>query len=133
VSATVETSAPSTIGVLPQDGELPLEQASVPLERLPVAVERPAGRQRTGHGQRVGTREARLSEQSPATLISHIARLEAAVGATLSLLRRCIVEQEAPTREALAAEAGFTMGMSREAALANLDELAQVVGVSSLR
>ena len=60
-------------------------------------------------------------------------RMEACLGAALSLLRRCIVEKKVPTREELAAEAGFSLGLSREAALKELDELAQLVGVSSLR
>ena len=78
-------------------------------------------------------RSTRLSEQPSRVLLRRISRLEASLGASLSMLRRCIVERETPTREALAAEAGFALGMSREAALAELDEMAQVVGVSSLR
>ena len=66
-------------------------------------------------------------------MIARIVRLEAAMGATLSLLRRCIVERTTPTREELAAEAGFVFGTSREAAMAELDEVAQMVGVSSIR
>ena len=78
-------------------------------------------------------RAATLAEQPTAVLLVRIARLEAAMSAALSLLRRCIVDCEPPTREALAAEAGFALGMSREAAMEELDEVAQIVGVSSLR
>lgn len=74
-----------------------------------------------------------LGEQPTAALLSRIARLEGSLGAALSLLRRSIVEGKTPTREALAAEAGFALGMSPDAALAELDEMAQLVGVSSLR
>jgi len=66
-------------------------------------------------------------------MVARMVRLEAAMGATLSLLRRCIVERATPTREELAAEAGFVFGTSREAAMAELDEVAQMVGVSSIR
>jgi hypothetical protein len=66
-------------------------------------------------------------------LLGHIARLEASTGAALALLRRCIVEHETPTREALAAEAEFVFGMPGEAALAEIDQVAEIVGVSSLR
>jgi hypothetical protein len=66
-------------------------------------------------------------------MVARMVRLEAAMGATLSLLRRCIVEHSTPTREQLAAEAGFVFGTSREAAMAELDEVAQMVGVSSIR
>jgi hypothetical protein len=63
----------------------------------------------------------------------HIARLEASTGAALALLRRCIVEDKTPTREALAAEAEFAFGIPSDAALAEIDEIAQMVGISSLR
>jgi hypothetical protein len=66
-------------------------------------------------------------------VLGHIARLEASTEAALALLRRCIVEDKSPTREALEAEAGFAFGMPGEAALAELDEVAQMVGISSLR
>jgi hypothetical protein len=66
-------------------------------------------------------------------VLGHIARLEASTGVGLALLRRCIVEDKSPTRDALAAEAEFVFGMPREAALAALDEVAQMVGISSLR
>jgi hypothetical protein len=66
-------------------------------------------------------------------LIERVTGLEAALGATLSLLRRCIVEHTTPTRDDLASEAAFVFGTSREAAMADLDEMAQMVGVSSVR
>jgi hypothetical protein len=66
-------------------------------------------------------------------LIERVTQLEAAMGATLSLLRRCIVEHTTPTREDLEAEAAFVFGTSRESAMAELDEVAQMVGVSSVR
>jgi hypothetical protein len=72
-------------------------------------------------------------EQLASELIERITGLEAALGATLSLLRRCIVEHTTPTREDLASEAAFVFGTSREAAMADLDEMAQMVGVSSVR
>ena len=66
-------------------------------------------------------------------VLGHIARLEASTRTALALLRRCIVEDKTPTREALAAEASFVFEMPGEAALAELDEVAQMVGISSLR
>jgi hypothetical protein len=66
-------------------------------------------------------------------VLGGIARLEASAGAALTLLRRCIVEQQAPTREALAAEAEFAFGMPAEVALAEIDEIAEMMGISSLR
>jgi hypothetical protein len=77
--------------------------------------------------------ESSAEQGQLAELTAQAARLEAAMGATLSLLRRCIVEHTVPTREELAAEAGFVYGTSREAAMAELDEVAQMVGVSSIR
>jgi hypothetical protein len=65
--------------------------------------------------------------------LEHIARLEASTVAALTLLRRCIVEDKCPTREALAAEAEFVFGMPGEAAMAEMDEVAQMMGISSLR
>jgi hypothetical protein len=66
-------------------------------------------------------------------VLGHIARLEASTGAALALLRRCIVEDKSPTREELAAEAGFVFEMPSEAALAEMDDVAQMMGISSLR
>ena len=79
--------------------------------------------------QAATSEDGQLSQE----MVARMVRLEAAMGATLSLLRRCIVERETPTREKLAAEAGFVFGTSREAAMAELDEVAQMVGVSSIR
>jgi hypothetical protein len=66
-------------------------------------------------------------------VLGHIARLEASTGAALALLRRCIVEEKRPTREELAAEAGFVFEMPAAAALAEMDDVAQMMGISSLR
>lgn len=132
MSATIHTSDPPPIDApeettgLDDDERLRVRPGTGVTRR-----ERPHHRQGPEHS--AGTRERRLDELSPAALVAHIARLEASMGGALSLLRRCIVERRAPTREALAAEAGFALGMSREAALAELDEVAQIVGVSSLR
>jgi hypothetical protein len=71
--------------------------------------------------------------EPPFDVLGHIARLEASTGAALALLRRCIVEDKSPTREALAAEAGFVFEMPCEAALAEMDDVAQMMGISSLR
>jgi hypothetical protein len=71
--------------------------------------------------------------EPPFDVLGHIARLEASTGAALALLRRCIVEDTSPTREALAAEAGFVFEMPCEAALSEMDDVAQMMGVSSLR
>ena len=94
-------------------------------------------RERTRFSGDEGARssQAATSEdgQPSQEMVARMVRLEAAMGATLSLLRRCIVEHSTPTREQLAAEAGFVFGTSREAAMAELDEVAQMVGVSSLR
>ena len=133
MSATVQSSAADPIGMLPDMNEVPTEQAEAAGDRVPALTQQFTERERARRRRAYSTRETRLSEESPATLLGHIARLEASMGAALSLLRRCIVEHETPTREALAAEAGFALGMSREAALAELDDVAQIVGVSSLR
>ncbi|HUH79741.1 MAG TPA: hypothetical protein VLZ06_00310 [Solirubrobacteraceae bacterium] len=67
-----------------------------------------------------------------AELLDRMARLEAVMGATLSLLRQCILESRAPTREELASELAYVLGTTREAAMAELDEVAQLVGVSGI-
>ncbi len=67
-----------------------------------------------------------------AELIVRIARLEAVMGATLTLLRQCILEGRTPTREELASELAYVLGTTREAALTELDEVAQMVGVSGI-
>jgi hypothetical protein len=66
-------------------------------------------------------------------LLGHVARLEASTGAALALLRRCIVEEQTPTRQSLAAEAEYAFGVPGELALAEIDQVAEMVGVSSLR
>ena len=75
----------------------------------------------------------RRDGEPPFDVLGHIERLEASTGAALALLRRCIVEDKSPTREALAAEAGFVFEMPCEAALAEMDDVAQMMGISSLR
>lgn len=133
MSATAQSSGSGPTGILHETSEAPFDHDHDDAPGSGLATLRAHRHERSHRAPRSRTREALLSEQSPATLLGHIARLEASMGAALALLRRCIVEREAPTREALAAEAGFALGMSREAALAELDAVAQIVGVSSLR
>ena len=80
-------------------------------------------------GDELPSEDGRLTPET----LARLTRLEAAMGATLSLLRRCIVEHSTPTREELASEAAFVFGTSRESAMAELDEVAAMVGVSSIR
>jgi hypothetical protein len=89
-----------------------LEQTEAPIELQPVIEEH---------------------EQPVFDVPGYIGRLEASIRTALALVRRCIVEDKTPTREALAAEARFVFGMPGEAALAELDEVAQMMGISSLR
>lgn len=132
MSASAQTSDLPTIGVMPPTPQTPLERdASAdgqPPPPAPLALEHTARERISGPG-----RDRPLSEQPTAALLGRIARLEGSLGAALSLLRRCMVERKTPTRDALAAEAGFALGMAPDAALAELDEVAQLVGVSSLR
>jgi hypothetical protein len=125
VSATVPTSELPPIGIIPPIPEAPTEreQSSAALPLAPADA----------FEQRHRANERPLGEQPASALLARMTRLEGSLGAALSLLRRCIVERKTPTREALAAEAGFALGMSPDAALAELDEIAQIVGVSSLR
>jgi hypothetical protein len=67
-----------------------------------------------------------------AELIVRMARLEAVMGAALTLLRQCILEGLTPTREELASELAYVLGTTRDAAMAELDEVAQMVGVSGI-
>ena len=67
-----------------------------------------------------------------AELVIRMARLESVMGATLTLLRQCILEGRTPTREELASELAYVLGTTREAAMAELDEVAQMVGVSGI-
>ena len=106
-------------------GELPPIGVITPIAEIPETSDQPTPLLRP--------RERPLSEQSSAVLLGRVGRLEGALGAARSILRRCIIERKTPTREALAAEAGFALGMAPDAALAELDEIAQIVGVSSLR
>lgn len=127
MSATVQNGELPPIGVVPPVPEAPYEHENAEPGGLALApaVIHPPGSESAG---------ARLlAEQPTSLLLRRMARLEGSLGAALSLLRRCIVERKTPTREALASEAGFALGMSPEAALAELDEIAQIVGVSSLR
>ena len=71
-------------------------------------------------------------DEGTAELLVRMARLEAVMGATLSLLRQAILEQRTPTREELASELAYVLGTTREAAMAELDEVAQMVGVSGI-
>jgi hypothetical protein len=112
VNASLDTQYPQATGQLANAPAMLFEQTGTPVELQPVMEEHDA---------------------PVLDLPGHIARLEASTGAALALLRRCIVEGKNPTREALAAEAGFVFGMSGEAALAEIDEVAQMLGISSLR
>jgi hypothetical protein len=126
LSATFQTKDFPQIGVIgPPPG--------VPFERSEAPAEAPRPSEASLDAAPTTARERPLSEQPTVALLSRIARLEGSLGAALSLLRRCIVERKTPTREALAAEAGFALGLPPQAALAELDEVAQIVGVSSLR
>jgi len=126
LSVTAQTTEPPPTGVYTPAPEDSIEHEEVRVTSAAIAPRPPAH-------ERQEERSARLSEQPSPVLLRRISRLEASLGASLAMLRRCIVERETPTREALAAEAGFALGMSREAALAELDQIAQIVGVSSLR
>lgn len=123
MNATTENSDATSLGVL--------EGVEEEIALAPVLRVTRGERRETRHEPRdgVGAGE-RAAPERPAAAAG---RMEACLGAALSLLRRCIVEGKTPTREALAAEAGFALGLSRDAALAELDEIAQLVGVSSLR
>jgi hypothetical protein len=61
------------------------------------------------------------------------ARDDAVTGAALAVIRRALVEGVPVTRAGLAQEAAVTLGASPEAALAEVDGVAQRLGVSSLR
>ncbi len=71
-------------------------------------------------------------EPGTAELLVRMARLESVMGAALTLLRQCILESRTPTREELASELAFVLGTTRDAAMAELDEVAQMVGVSGI-
>jgi hypothetical protein len=59
-------------------------------------------------------------------------RSQMATAAVFGVLRRAIVEGRPVTREGLAEEAAFTLGMSAPAALHEVDVVAQRLGVASL-
>ncbi len=67
-----------------------------------------------------------------AELLVRMARLESVMGATLTLMRQCILEGTTPTREELASELAYVLATTRESAMAELDEVAQMVGVSGI-
>ena len=71
-------------------------------------------------------------ETGTAELLVWMARLESVMGATLTLMRQCILEGRTPTREELASELAYVLGTTRESAMAELDEVAQMVGVSGI-
>jgi hypothetical protein len=112
VNASVDTQYPQAARQLANAPAMSFEQTEAPIELQQVMEEH---------------------DEPVLNVLGHIARLEAPTGAALALLRRCIVEDKSPTREALAAEAGFVFGMPGEAALAEIDEVAQMLGISSLR
>jgi hypothetical protein len=60
------------------------------------------------------------------------ARHDAITAAALVLIRRALIEGVPVTRAGLAEEAAVTLGVSPQAALAEVDAVAQQVGVSSL-
>ena len=61
------------------------------------------------------------------------ARHDAVTTAALAVIRRALVEGVPVTRAGLADEAAVALGASPEAALAEVDDVAQRLGVSSLR
>lgn len=61
------------------------------------------------------------------------ARHDAVTAAALAVIRRALVEGVPVTRTRLAEEAAVTLGASPQAALAEVDVVAQRLGVSSLR
>jgi hypothetical protein len=61
------------------------------------------------------------------------ARDDAVTAAALAVIRRALVEGVPVTRAGLAEEAAVTLGESPKAALAEVDDVAQRLGISSLR
>jgi hypothetical protein len=57
---------------------------------------------------------------------------DAITAAALAVIRRALVEGVPVTRDGLAEEAAITLGASPETALAEVDVVAQRVGISSL-
>jgi hypothetical protein len=70
--------------------------------------------------------------QSPPPTIP-VARHDAVTAAALAVIRRALVEGVPVTRAGLAGEAAVTLGASPQAALAEVDDVARRLGVSSLR
>ncbi len=99
---------------------------------LPRAIEG-FGPDRAWSTVRPGRQPAVETAARAGDLPGYLAKLEASTGAALALLRRCIVEEQAPTRAALAAEAEFAFGLPSEAALTEIDQVAEMMGISSLR
>lgn len=60
-------------------------------------------------------------------------RHDAITAAALAVIRRALVEGVPVTRAGLAEEAAVTLGASPQTALAEVDDVAQRLGVSSLR
>jgi hypothetical protein len=67
------------------------------------------------------------------TLAIPDARDDAVTAAALAVIRRALVEGVPVTRTRLAEEAAVTLGASPQAALVEVDDVAQRLGVSSLR
>ena len=59
-------------------------------------------------------------------------RKDAVITAALAVIRRALIEGVPVTRDGLAEEAAITLGASPEAALVEIDLVAQRVGISSL-
>jgi hypothetical protein len=72
-----------------------------------------------------------VARSTPTTISD--ARHDAVTAAALALIRRALVEGVPVTRAALAEEAAVTLGAPPQVALAEVDEVAQQLGVSSLR
>jgi hypothetical protein len=59
-------------------------------------------------------------------------RQDAVTAAALAVIRRALIEGVPVTRDRLAEEAAITLGASPEAALVEIDVVAQRVGISAL-
>jgi hypothetical protein len=76
------------------------------------------------------TAKLQLAQWTPPTVSG--AREDAITAAALTVIRRALIEGVHVTRAGLAEEAAVTLGVSPQAALAEVDAVAQRVGVSSL-
>ena len=74
--------------------------------------------------------QAQLAQWTPPTVSDP--RHDAITAAALTVIRRALIEGVHVTRARLAEEAAVTLGVSPQAALAEVDAVAQRVGVSSL-